>query len=182
MACPAPVAFRLCLLAAILVPCSTVSSQDRDVLLRAELRVDLEQPPSALGFEEVTEPGYVPALTDQAAADAVRAEGLWLFSGIIHGFDYVYTPSDRARAIADLFEIQPRVSMVQASQALRVDAVRLEGRVLDRPDFIARLKVALDALYVQIPLLLSRPNLAVCACGADANLIGAVYHLITIER
>lgn len=130
MACPAPVAFRLCLLAAILVPCSTVSSQDRDVLLRAELRVDLEQPPSALGFEEVTEPGYVPALTDQAAADAVRAEGLWLFSGIIHGFDYVYTPSDRARAIADLFEIQPRVSMVQASQALRVDAVRLEGRVL----------------------------------------------------
>ena len=130
MACPASVAFRLCLLAACLVPVAAVSPQDRDVILRAELRVDLEQPPSALAFEGVTEPGYVPVLTNQAAANAVRAEGLWLFSGMIHGFDYVYTPSDRARAIADLFEIQPRASTANTSHAIRVDSVRLDGRVL----------------------------------------------------
>jgi hypothetical protein len=130
MACPGSVAFRLCLLAALLVSFSSAFSQDRNVLLRAELRVDLEQPPSVLAFEGVTEPGYVPALTDQAAADAVRSEGLWLFSGMIHGFDYVYTPSDRARAIADLFEIHPRATLTQSSQAFRVGAVSLDGRVL----------------------------------------------------
>lgn len=130
MACLGAVAFRFCFLAALLLPFDMVFSQDRDVLLRAELRVDLEQPPSVLAFEGVTEPGYVPALTNQAATDAVRAEGLWLFSGMVHGFDYVYTPSDRARAIADLFEIQPRAAVAVDSLALRVDAVRLDGRVL----------------------------------------------------
>lgn len=124
------VALRLCLLAAFLVPLADVCAQDRNILLRAELRVDLEQPPSALAFEGVTDPGYVPALTDQAAANAVRAEGLWLFSGMIHGFDYVYTPSDRARAITDLFEIQPRASVSPDSKDFRIGAVRLDGRML----------------------------------------------------
>jgi hypothetical protein len=116
--------------ASLVLPLGTASAQDKDVLLRAELRVDLEQPPSVLAFEGVPDPGYVPALTDQAAAEAVRAEGLWLFSGMIHGFDFVYTPSDRARAIADLFEIQPRGSVARATRDFRVDAVRLDGRML----------------------------------------------------
>jgi hypothetical protein len=107
-----------------------VFAQDRDVVLRAELQVDLEQPPSVLAFEGVTEPGYVPALTDQAAANAVRAEGLWLFHGMIHGFDYVYTPSDRSRAIEDLFEMESRASVPADFQAFRVASVRLEGRML----------------------------------------------------
>jgi hypothetical protein len=118
------------LLAALLSPFGAASSQDRDLVLRVELRVDLEQPPSALAFQGVLEPGYVPALTDQAAADAVRAEGLWLFSGLIHGFDYVYTPSDRARGIVDLFEIQARAVVAGSTQALKVGAARLDGRVL----------------------------------------------------
>ncbi|MFH2114887.1 MAG: hypothetical protein ABIJ86_10315 [Spirochaetota bacterium] len=121
---------RLCLAVALLMPMGIATAQDRDILLRAELRIDLEQPPSVLAFEGVTEPGYVPALTDQAAATAVLAEGLWLFYGMIHGFDYVYTPSDRARAIADLFEIQPRTSIPASSPAFSVAVVRLNGRVL----------------------------------------------------
>lgn len=60
------------------------------------------------------------------------------------------------------------------------ELIVLGGAISSRPDFITRLEVALDAFYIQIPLLLSRPNLAVCACGADANMIGAVYHLRTI--
>lgn len=62
------------------------------------------------------------------------------------------------------------------------ERIILGGAISTRTDFITRLEVALDALYVQIPLLLSRPNLAVCACGADANLIGAVYHLVTLKQ
>jgi hypothetical protein len=119
----------LSLAAVFLVPQGVVA-QDRDVLLRAELQVDLEQPPSVLAFEGVIEPGYVPALTDQAAANAVRAEGLWLFHGMIHGFDYVYTPSDKARAIKDLFEIESRASVPVGHQAYRVATVRLDGKVL----------------------------------------------------
>jgi len=120
----------LCLAATFLVYPDIVSAQDRDIVLRAELQVDLEQPPSVLAFDGVTEPGYVPALTDQAAAEAVLAEGLWLFHGMIHGFDYVYTPSDRARAIADLFEISSRASAFGGSRAFRVASVRFDGRML----------------------------------------------------
>ena len=91
----------LWLVLTLLLPLSTISAQDRDVVLRAQLRIDLERPPSVLAFEGVTDPEYQPFLSNHAAAAAVLAEGLWLFYGMIHGFDFVYTPSDRARAIAD---------------------------------------------------------------------------------
>lgn len=62
------------------------------------------------------------------------------------------------------------------------ELIVIGGAISTRDDFAARVEVALDALYVQIPLLMSRPKIAVCGCGADANLIGAVYHLRTLEQ
>ena len=120
----------LWLVLTLLLPLSTISAQDRDVVLRAQLRIDLERPPSVLAFEGVTDPEYQPFLSNHAAAAAVLAEGLWLFYGMIHGFDFVYTPSDRARAIADLFKIQERETIPKTSQAFSVSAVNMDGRLL----------------------------------------------------
>lgn len=58
------------------------------------------------------------------------------------------------------------------------ELILIGGAISDRFDFIERVNGELDILYEQLFGLMSRPNIAICACGADANLIGAVYHLL----
>jgi hypothetical protein len=110
----------------ILVPIAT--AQDR--VLRSEFTVDLEKAPSVAAFEGVVDPAYEARLPDGEAAKAVLAEAQWLFSGMVWGFDYVYTPSDRSRSIAELFQIQMRVPEAVKGMALRASDARLDGTVL----------------------------------------------------
>jgi hypothetical protein len=107
-----------------------VNSQDRDITLTVEIPVDLQKPPLVRAFPDVVEPAWVPVLTDVEAAMAVLDEARWLFGAMIHGFDYVYTPSDRVRAIADLFAISPRNQRAWPVIMPTVKSVRLDNLVL----------------------------------------------------
>ncbi len=57
------------------------------------------------------------------------------------------------------------------------ERILIGGAVSNRPDFIDNIMKALETLYTQVDGYMSGPTVARCACGADANLIGAVYHL-----
>ena len=58
------------------------------------------------------------------------------------------------------------------------ERILVGGAVSARPDFISRIEAQIDTLHSQLFGLMSKPELRVCACGADANLIGAVYLLL----
>jgi len=60
------------------------------------------------------------------------------------------------------------------------ELILIGGAVSNRPDFIDNIVRELEALYIQLGGLMSGPTVAQCACGADANLIGAVYHLLNL--
>jgi hypothetical protein len=113
-------------LAAMRAPAA--AAQDR--VLSAEFPADLERPPSAAAFEGVVDPAYEARVPDGEAALVVLAEAQWMFSGMVWGFDYVYTPSDRSRSIAELFQIQPRSPESAKSMELHAVDARLEGTVL----------------------------------------------------
>lgn len=56
--------------------------------------------------------------------------------------------------------------------------VIIGGAIITRPDFIIKLKEALDRIYAQFDQGCSHPLVEVSALGHHANLIGAVYPLI----
>lgn len=103
-------------------------AQGRSVL-SADFPVDLLSPPGVDAFTGVVRPGYLPRIPDGAAAEALRSEALWVFGAMVWGLDYVYTPSDRARAIEERFEARPRWQE-PADLSLRVVSTRLEGSVV----------------------------------------------------
>ena len=114
-------------------------------------------------------------VSDYAAKTGDYLDGITLFERAEQG-DVV------AQACIDRFYKIFAYGLHNIQHVYDPELIVLGGAISTRSDFVTRLNVALDALYVQIPLLLSRPNLAVCACGADANMIGAVYHLLTLTQ
>ena len=123
-AAAAPLAVLFCLVAAL------GSAQDRDVVLRAEFPADLAAPPSVAAFSGVVDPQYVARVPDGEAAAVILEEARWTFAGMIWGFDYSYTPSDKARAIEERFDIKPRSAESTAAMRLHAASVRLDGTVL----------------------------------------------------
>lgn len=106
-------------------------AQGGSVVLFSDFRVDLATPPSADAFEGVVEPGYKPRLSDGEAAEALLAEARWVFAAMVWGFDYLYTPSDRARSIEERFEVAPRWLEADAALLrLRVVSTRLADGVM----------------------------------------------------
>lgn len=106
------------------------AAQDRDIVLRAEFPVDLQVPPSAAAFQGVVDPLFVARVPDGEALAALQAEARWTFAGMIWGFDYIYTPSDRARAIQELFDIRQRSPVAAQVLPLKAVSARLDGTVL----------------------------------------------------
>ncbi|MCD4714112.1 MAG: ROK family protein [Clostridiales bacterium] len=80
--------------------------------------------------------------------------------------------------VADFFKIFA-YGVHDIQHAFDPDVILVGGAISARPDFVARINEALDVLYTQLRGLMSRPSLSVCACGSDANMIGAVYHLLS---
>lgn len=79
--------------------------------------------------------------------------------------------------VADFFKIFA-YGVHDIQHAFDPDIILIGGAISARSDFVARIDEALDVLYTQLRGLMSRPTLSVCACGSDANMIGAVYHLL----
>ncbi len=126
--CSLPCASILTIVMLVLMPGSWAGGQD--VVIHAEFPVDLATPPSVSGFSGVIDPAYVARIPDGEAALALLAEARWVFSGMVWGFDYVYTPSDKARAIEELFEIRPRSAEAGTGLDLRPVSARLETTTL----------------------------------------------------
>lgn len=83
-----------------------------------------------------------------------------------------------ARAcVSDFFKIYA-YGVHNIQHSFDPDLILVGGAISARPDFVERIDEALDVLYTQLKGLMSRPSLSVCACGSDANMIGAVYHLL----
>ena len=118
------------LAAALSLAAGGVAAQDRDVVLRAEFPVDLAPPPAVSAFDGVPDPAFVARVPDGEAAAALLEEARWTFAGMIWGFEYVYTPSDKARAVAELFEIRPLSPEAAATMRMHAVAARLDGTVL----------------------------------------------------
>ena len=57
-------------------------------------------------------------------------EARWVFSGMIYGFDIVYTPSDRSRAVEQFYQIDPIAQINSEDSALEVYDTFMEGHTL----------------------------------------------------
>lgn len=108
-------------------------AQDRDLVLRAEFPADLIRPPSPAGFSGVVDPSFSPTVPVGEAARAILEEARWVFGAMVWGFEFSYTPSDRARAIGERFELRPRLAPVWGSRDFRFGKPRLEGSVVIAP-------------------------------------------------
>lgn len=140
---------RIAPLACLLVAVAAVSAaaQDLDVLLRAEFPVDLSPVPPVQAFGGVPDPAYRPAMPQGDASVALLEEARWTFSGVVWGFDFSYTPSDRARAIEERFQTSPRGALAWGDPGLKVSSLRIDGSVLYAtvawsPDAFARAELA----------------------------------------
>jgi hypothetical protein len=78
-------------------------------LLRSEFWADIE-PVAGVGEEWPVTPGE--------ARSRILAEAAWVFGGMIWGFDFRYTPFDKARAIAERFELTPIQTLAPSSLRL----------------------------------------------------------------
>ncbi len=98
----------------------------------------------------------------------------------------VFTRSDAGNPIAiacvsDFFKMFA-YGVHNIQHAFDPDIILVGGAISARPDFVTRINEALDVLYTQLKGLMSRPSISVCACGSDANMIGAVYHLMSMTN
>jgi hypothetical protein len=90
---------RIAALAAALALCAWPAAAEGSVreLLRAEFWADVE-PVAGVGDEW--------PVTPETARKRILDEAAWVFGGMIWGFEYRYTPYDKARGIAERFEIE----------------------------------------------------------------------------
>ena len=58
--------------------------------------------------------------TDEEAARQVLEEARYIFSGMIYGFSFRYTPSDRARKVSEIFELEPVHSIPWGDDNLKI--------------------------------------------------------------
>jgi hypothetical protein len=69
-------------------------------------------------------------LSRETAARRVLEEGRILFSAMVYGYTFVYTPSDAARHVEEIFELTPVAEIPWGSERLRVGETAVEGKRL----------------------------------------------------
>lgn len=113
-------------LAAAALPCA---AQEAGRALRASFAVTLAALPKVEGFPELVDPEYVARIPDGPAAQAALDEARWTFGAMAWGMDFRYTPSDRARGIAESFTVAKRWPEGLPA-GLKAVAARAEGETL----------------------------------------------------
>jgi hypothetical protein len=69
-------------------------------------------------------------LPRETAARRVLEEGRLLFSAMVYGYSFVYTPSDAARHVEEVFELTPVAEVPWGSPRLAVGETTVEGKRL----------------------------------------------------
>lgn len=137
------------------------------------------------GFDEDRNPiiwsanGSTKALVDNYAKSAGKnpkmIDGKTVFSLSDAG-----DPTAKA-CVADFFKIFA-YGVHNIQHSFDPDLILVGGAISARPDFVVQIDDALDVLYTHLNGVMSRPSLSVCAFGSDANMIGAVYHLLSMAN
>ena len=77
--------------------------------------------------------------TDEDAARLVLEEARYIFSGMIYGFSFRYTPSDNGRRVEEVFELKPLHEIPWGDENLR-----LVRTTVDREFYRAELRYELE--------------------------------------
>lgn len=75
----------------------------------------------------VREPGQTYPLPQDAVIKQVLTEAQFVFGGMLYGFDFVYTPADPARGVADSFTLTPVAEIPWGDPRLQVLQTRTDG-------------------------------------------------------
>ncbi len=113
------------LLLAVVFLCAAAGSQSlfgqslRSDFLVAQLWCELDP--------LVQEPGQTYPLPKDAAIKQILTEAQFVFGGMLYGFDFVYTPADPARGVADRFKLTPVAEIPWGDPGLHVLQTRTDG-------------------------------------------------------
>ena len=107
---------------------------DRPVWLEDEFWAELE--PVVQDSEDYP-------LTKEEAASRLLEEALYVFSGMIYGFRFVYVPSDETRRVKEEFLLEPVYQLAWGDPGLQVRQSRKEGDML-----IARVRHNLEEYQI----------------------------------
>ena len=66
-------------------------------------------------------------LTPEDAAKSLLEEARFAFSGMIYGFEFVYTPFDKAREVLEIFELEAVAEIPWGDPALSIVSLRESG-------------------------------------------------------
>ncbi len=106
----------------------------RPVWLEGEFRAELE--PAVQDSEDYP-------LTKEEAASRILEEALYVFSGMIYGFRFVYVPPDETRRVKEEFLLEPVYQLAWGDPGLQVRQSRKEEDIL-----IARVRYNLEEYQV----------------------------------
>lgn len=94
----------------------------QDARFRAEFWSSLD------GIPQSGEPWPLPV---SVAAERLAEEAAWVFAGEIWGFQFEWTPSDKARNLEESFRLEALGSIAKGDPRLHADSLRVEeGRLL----------------------------------------------------
>lgn len=92
-------------------------------------------------------------------------------------FDLADSGDSIAQQTLDDFFMRFAIGLHNIQHVYDPQRILIGGGISAREDLVSRIERALDQLYSQFDYVVSRPVISVCTFGAEANLIGAVYHL-----
>lgn len=105
-------------------------------LLRGDFWAELEPVP------QEGEPWPLPM---EVAAERLVEEAAYVFSGMVSGFEFAYTPLDRARGLEESFALRPVGVLSRGDPRLRPGKARIEaGRLVGPVEFVADPSDALE--------------------------------------
>ena len=100
---------------------ASLPALDTDPILTGDFWVEVDP------FVE-TEGGY--QLTGDEARVRILEEARYVFSGIIYGFDFVYTPSDNMRKVDEIFTFEAVAQIPWGDPALTIVETWVDGNLM----------------------------------------------------
>lgn len=141
-----------------------------DELIVQTFWVDTEPPFNA-------EAGAYPQ-TDADLLRRVLDEAVYVFSGMIYGFDFRYVPADAARGVAESFDLTPTAQIPWGDPSLSVlDSTREENR------FYVRVQYALRPAQEAYRARWSSSTIPICQGHGEANVfLGIAQRLVSVSE
>ena len=105
-------------------------SATEDFFIQGIFSADILAPPTPEGFPELKDPHWTPAYSANELVQAVFTEAVWVFSGMIWGFAFEYTPLDKTRKVSEVFLLQQRGHIQRGSEGLLIYESSVESNTL----------------------------------------------------